>query len=380
VANEVYVNGREIACKAASGKSICAFPDVCFTPPQTPATPPGVPIPYPNTGLASDATDGSKKVKISGKEIMLKNKSCFKKSSGDEAGSAPKKGVITSKITGKVFFNSWSMDVKIEGENADRHLDITTHNHASQPGDTPPWIYQDMMAFNETGGKVCEDQEKDAEDKCKDAKPHESGKGLDCSDDCKAAKACVLKPKKQDKKLCCHPETTGHHLVEVHCFSPSGKRGKALSGFEDYKHNNAPCACASQARNTGTHGIHHKVQGMMEGAYNDRGAVLQTWPGQGALNKATGKRDDAVSRWNYKEARDSGVLAHKTAFPHCNAKCTEKELDKYHKDKCGMHDDTPLRSDPGVESRSAGELDEQQQEMVDHALDAIKNRNTSDTF
>ena len=45
--NEVYANSMEVSCKAAAGKSICAFPDVCFTPPTTPATPPGVPIPYP---------------------------------------------------------------------------------------------------------------------------------------------------------------------------------------------------------------------------------------------------------------------------------------------------------------------------------------------
>ncbi|MBV2091711.1 MAG: DUF4150 domain-containing protein, partial [Candidatus Thiodiazotropha sp. (ex Ctena orbiculata)] len=52
MANDVYANGRELSCKKADGKSICSFPDVCFTPPQTPATPPGVPIPYPNTGMA----------------------------------------------------------------------------------------------------------------------------------------------------------------------------------------------------------------------------------------------------------------------------------------------------------------------------------------
>ena len=34
---------------------------------------------------------------------MLKDKSYFKQSSGDEAGSAPKKGVVSSKITGKVL-------------------------------------------------------------------------------------------------------------------------------------------------------------------------------------------------------------------------------------------------------------------------------------
>src|SRR5467141_3565358 len=72
---EVYANGMSIACKAADGKTIAAFPDVCFTPPLTPATPPGVPIPYPNTAMASDTTDGSKTVLISGKEVMLKNKS-----------------------------------------------------------------------------------------------------------------------------------------------------------------------------------------------------------------------------------------------------------------------------------------------------------------
>jgi len=145
VSNKVFANGREISCKAAAGKTICAMPDVCFTPPENPATPPGVPVPYPNTGMASDTTDGSKNVKISNKEVGLKNKSCFKKSTGDEAGSAAKKGVITSTNTGKVFFESWSMDVKIEGQNAVRHLDLTTNNHASTPGDTPPWVYTDGM-------------------------------------------------------------------------------------------------------------------------------------------------------------------------------------------------------------------------------------------
>ena len=50
-----------------------------MTPPENPATPPGVPVPYPNTGMASDTTDGSRSVQISGKEIMLKNKSYFKR-------------------------------------------------------------------------------------------------------------------------------------------------------------------------------------------------------------------------------------------------------------------------------------------------------------
>jgi hypothetical protein len=147
--NDVFANGREISCKSGDGKSICAFPDVCFTPPQTPATPPGVPIPYPNTGMSSDTTSGTKKVKITGKEVMLKNKSYFKSSTGDEAGCAPKKGVVTSKIKGKVYFTSWSMNVKFEGENVVRHLDLTTHNHASINPNTPPTAHIDNMAADQ---------------------------------------------------------------------------------------------------------------------------------------------------------------------------------------------------------------------------------------
>jgi Toxin PAAR-like domain len=139
MANDVFANGRELSCKAGSGKTICAFPDVCFTPPENPATPPGVPIPYPNTGIASDTTNGSKTVKISGKEVMLKNKSYFKKSTGDEAGCAAKKGIVTSVNRGKVYFTSWSMDVKFEGENVVRHEELctggftTSREHSKSP-------------------------------------------------------------------------------------------------------------------------------------------------------------------------------------------------------------------------------------------------------
>ncbi|KIG09605.1 DUF4150 domain-containing protein [Caballeronia concitans] len=142
MSTEVYANSREISGKAADGKSICALPDTCFTPPQTPATPPGVPVPYPNSAFSSDTTDGSKSVKIGGEEIMLKDVSSFKKSSGDEAGCAPKKGVLNSKISGSVYFISWSMDVIAEGENLPRHLDKTTHNHACPTANEgAPWIH-----------------------------------------------------------------------------------------------------------------------------------------------------------------------------------------------------------------------------------------------
>ncbi|MFZ1389918.1 MAG: DUF4150 domain-containing protein [Thiolinea sp.] len=136
MANEVFANGREISCKSGDGKSICEFPDVCMTPPTTPATPMGVPIPYPNTAFSRDATEGSRTVKIDQKEVMLQDASYYKTSTGDEAGCATpaKKGIISGTIKGKMYFIAWSMDVSIEGKHVARTADMTTHNHASKPG------------------------------------------------------------------------------------------------------------------------------------------------------------------------------------------------------------------------------------------------------
>ena len=171
MANAVFANGRELACKAGSGKTICAFPDVCMTPPENPATPPGVPVPYPNTAMASDTTEGSRDVQISGQEIMLKNKSYFKQSTGDEAGCAAKKGVVSSVNTGKVYFTSWSMDVKIEGENVDRHFDTTTDNHASPvANEAIPWPFVDSMTADQK--QACRKDIRQEKEACKDYKPH----------------------------------------------------------------------------------------------------------------------------------------------------------------------------------------------------------------
>lgn len=136
---DVYANGLEISGKASDAKTIAAMPDVCFTPPENPATPPGVPIPYPSFGMASDTESGTATVFISGKSVNIKNKSDESKTSGTEAGCAAKKGVITSKNTGKKYFNSWSGDVKFEGEPVIRFTDLATHNHASPSGNAPPW-------------------------------------------------------------------------------------------------------------------------------------------------------------------------------------------------------------------------------------------------
>lgn len=377
MANDVFANGRELACKAGSGKSICAFPDVCFTPPENPTTPPGVPIPYPNTGMANDTTSGSKKVKISGKEVMLKNKSYFKKSIGNEAGSAAKKGVVTSTNRGKVYFTAWSMDVKIEGENAVRHLDMTTHNHASLPGNTLTWPYVDTQAM--TPEHPCSQQVSDENEACDEnndppgSQPiftNGEPKGVKCTQECADARACALPKFKDTDKVCCMPPEgagrTGDHLMEVNCFTQAGGRSGhslpneavlaaleskigfsltlagpktaplRLSGFADYNDREAPTACAEWPDTPDTK--HYKMQASRDAAKRGymrmrSGEPLWVW----------GENEE--SYWTYEEALDAGANSHHEHFPQCDPECTREQLHEHHKqfqDEEGMK--TPLRT------------------------------------
>ena len=326
--NEVFANGREVSCKAADGKSICAFPDVCFTPPQTPATPPGVPIPYPNTGFAKDTTKGSKSVKITNKEVMLKNKSYFKTSTGDEAGCAPKKGIITSKIKGKIYFTSWSMDVKFEGKNVVRHLDLTTHNHGSIPGNSPPWSYIDSVAL--ANDSVCKKDADNAKEACKNSTPVQVGSRMhrDCSEDCKKAMECVLVPKGKDKEMCCRPDNTGDHLIEDHWTkgAPDFEKPGLYSG--------APCMCVNRSRYEGKHGIAHGTRGVLE-------------------DSLIGSDQD----FTYGKAKDFAKKSHKDANPNanCTEGCLEAQLDHFYgpddSKKCNKpHRKQPLKEEQRQEA------------------------------
>ena len=386
MANNVFANGREISCKSASGKAICAFPDVCMTPPENPTTPPGVPIPYPNTGMSSDCTSGSRNVKISNKEVMLKNKSYFKKSMGDEPGSAAKKGVVTSVNRGKVYFTSWSMDVKVEGQNVVRHLDLTTHNHGSVPGNTPTWPYIDSMAFSNIGAaeNVCDGDVAKEEENCVGFKPYgeddpcdivkydgdrrtmtqdeamgltkagtssrnvpNSGnktrakggkpkpKSTKSAQDCLTARACQLVPYQPEAgQAGCCPSQTPHHLVEASSFFETGRGPddeQILSvgnqGAEPYSTDKAPSICAfgpSQWR--GSHGQIHTIQGNMNKAMrSDAEEPLAKKQGGPA----------SVKTIAYSDARDNGVTAAKKVLPtaQCDENCMKAQLDAYHCDK-----------------------------------------------
>ncbi len=129
----VFANGLEVSSKAQNNKIIAAFPDTCMTPPENPATPPGIPVPYPAFGLDTETKNGTGTVKIGGKTVSQKNLSYYSKTTGTEAGCAAKKGVVTSTNTGKAYAASWSNNVKAEGEPVARMSDRATVNHAS-PG------------------------------------------------------------------------------------------------------------------------------------------------------------------------------------------------------------------------------------------------------
>lgn len=328
MANEVYANNMEVSCKSADGKSIACFPDVCFTPPQTPATPPGVPIPYPNTGMAKDTTNGTRTVKITGKEVMLKNKSYFKTSYGDEAGCAPKKGVITSKIKGKVYFTSWSMDVKFEGENVVRNLDMTTHNHASMPGNTPLWPYIDAVAAAANPSDPCHKVTKGlADNNCQrhvKANTYSTGNvnraGASeaiCKDPkCKEAMACVLTPFSPSN--CCDGKTP-HHIVPKSQFKERGNAGAALlldaNGDNKYDSDKAPCICEDgHSHSTGTHGDIHQETNLL----------TVTHPK--VAPHVTGKTIDPNARWDVADAEAVGAKASQNGGSQCDEECTKSQV------------------------------------------------------
>jgi len=120
----VTVNSPNTVVHKGSGGMSAVFPDVCKTP--TPAGP--VPIPYPNIAKSSDAADTATTVMADGQGIMLK-KSIFAMSTGDEAGSVG--GVVSNCIKGKAQFIMYSFDVKAEGQNVPRNMDMMKQNGGS---------------------------------------------------------------------------------------------------------------------------------------------------------------------------------------------------------------------------------------------------------
>lgn len=316
----VFANGMEISAKAQGCKIVAAFPDVCFTPPQTPATPPGVPIPYPNFGFDSDLTSASTTVKIGGKPVSIENKSHYSKCSGDEAGCAPKKGVVTSKNTGKIYAQAWSSDVKVEGKGVVRFGDLATSNHGSNTGDTPPWVKVGQMSVDGNScAKIVAQFHEYSDNDCK--KPKQSHHVVDnASFTMTGARKVALK----------NIDAPADGRQKRNLFQPVGKKQHPGVGYDE---NKAPCICLKGGKSDpkAEHGIAHDV--------TESAAATQATPD---------------GKWTYAQSRDAGVASIKKAkkLTDWEAECVKMVLDAYYKDELGCTDSTEIAAPPGQSSAS----------------------------
>ncbi|MEI5677266.1 DUF4150 domain-containing protein [Mesorhizobium sp. CGMCC 1.15528] len=313
--SNVFANSLEISGKAVSAKVIAAFPDVCFTPPENPATPPGVPVPYPSFGMAGDTEKGTGTVKIGGETVNIKNKSDLSKTTGTEAGAAAKKGIITSKNTGKEYDNSWSNNVKFDGEPVIRFTDLATNNHSSPAANTPPWPIQCKVqpGWNATCEKV------------------------------------LLKMTVYDPNKCDTPDYEAHHVIDNSSFTRVGARSATKESFKsaanmgarawkalrnlfqkpsahpgsNYHEGDAPAICLKDSQTQGEeHRIAHDV------------------------SRAEAKKVAVDGKWTYKQARAAGVESVKQAAKLTDeeAECVGLVLDAYYKDKMDCTDSTQMRA------------------------------------
>lgn len=215
----VFANGRAVCHQGSSGKTAAATPDVCLSPPPAPTGP--LPVPYPNTAMASDLKKGSKSVKVESKPAFLANKSVLGTSTGDEAGNQGG-GIITHKTKGTAEFTAWSFDVMFEGKEVTRHLDMTTNNGSSLPDNTVPWPY--LSKSSQAGGKVNAGPCKGVDEKFK------------------------LVPYSQTTGL----SQTGHHIIPDRCCSGAG--------ISNYTHGSAPTILVTgKSQHSGTHKLLHEV-------------------------------------------------------------------------------------------------------------------------
>ena len=104
------------------------------------------------------------------------------------------------------------MNVKVEGKNVVRHMDLMTHNHGSMPGNTPPWVFLDTVDAPKK--EDCQEEKEKKKTACE-------GNGLveakdQCDDkDCRKARRCqVVSYKEGSKKKDVKEIPELHPLIE----------------------------------------------------------------------------------------------------------------------------------------------------------------------
>lgn len=369
----VYVNNRSACSKASTGWSPAATPDPCVSPGP-------VVVPYPNTSKATDLKKGTTTVFIKNKMVSQKNKSYFSTSIGDEpATPGLSKGVATGVIRGKSYFTSWSQNVKFEGLAVNRHQDLMTHNHGSNPPNTPPFPFLD--GASDTEKNRCSNELQSVTTECGDGKKINDAK-IDAAckklvgvawntrtnpnqatevyerlnttavdpqrnkeedatkaanrqqqivekDPCLKARRCSLF-KYSDKKGCC-PAQTGHHLISDASIKHNSNNGNCTN----YNKDDAPVVCAEGA--SWSIGSHKRL-------HEELGKLNQLELQQNIQNKKADATQIGLDR-----AIDVSTDSFDNAFPKsgCRKDCIKAQLEAYYKKECNSSADVYLVGDKG---------------------------------
>ncbi|KIG19001.1 hypothetical protein DB30_06612 [Enhygromyxa salina] len=94
-------------------------------------------MPYALSSFSRDLKQGSRRVKIGGQPVALHGKSYYvSKPLGNEAATRSfGASMVNHQLAGKTKYAAGSTDVRFEGAKVCRHLDMTTSNHGSDPGE-----------------------------------------------------------------------------------------------------------------------------------------------------------------------------------------------------------------------------------------------------
>ncbi len=171
MANDVFANARDLVQIGRRQVHLC-LPRRLLHAPRKPGDTTGCPHPLSQHRIATDTTGGSKTVKISKEGDHAQEQVLLQEKHRRRSRLCGEERCPTSTNRGKVYFTTWSMDVKTEGANVVSHLDITTHNHMCGPGNTPPWMHVDAMAFGDIAD--CAGDKKKIQEACDKFTPRDA--------------------------------------------------------------------------------------------------------------------------------------------------------------------------------------------------------------
>jgi hypothetical protein len=274
--------------------------------------------------MDGDTDKGTSTVKIGGETVTQKNVSYYTKCTGNEAGCAPMKNVISHVNTGKEYAHAWSGNVKMDGEPVSRFSDLSTNDHASPQGGGPPWAKVGKLKVD---GNSC---------KSIVAEFHEY-RHADCDDGSKShhvidnASLTMVGARKVNLKDIDIPHANEFGRQKRNLFQPADDPRHPGSNYDEM---DAPCICLE-----GEAGNSHEEHGGAHDITKSAAAELRTSDG----------------KWTYADAREAGIESICAAKgwesedeenEPWQAACIRAILDAYYKDELGCTETTEISAPP----------------------------------